>query len=442
MKWALLGLFAALPLQWYVVPGMPLGPQRLHLLAIAVFTGVVLVRHQARAMAPVAKVVLPVLIALGVFVVTWFATNLYHSAPFRAPLQEAIQMLALVAVGTVVYRAATYPATRVLEALRWTSLVAISSTVIALALSMQANGVDPVATFGQTIAQGDPEILQKGLFKSAFAGYGFDSDAVQGNIRHEVFGAVLIAMLLSSAAVRLRPFANAGARLLYRAALAVGILLLVVSLSRSVILAAVTWALLSLSTPLRRFGLTPRQLAAGAAAAVIALVVVASGFASVLWVRFTQDTSSYEVRDTLLSAALQAIPEHLWTGGVEVAGASSHNFVIDSTLRAGLLGGIAALGVTILLIVQFAYLVLRLPSEPAWMLPVTAAMALPIIRLFTAGGGVIPPVQYVGLGIVAGFLAYRMSAARRGAAADPVLEAALMPGSRAGATGATRHQPA
>jgi hypothetical protein len=41
------------------------------------------------------------------------------------------------------------------------------------------------------------------------------------------------------------------------------------------------------------------------------------------------------------------------------------------------------------------------------MLPVTAMLALPVVRLFTAGGGLIPPVQWVALGVAAGFLAYR-----------------------------------
>ena len=41
MRWALVLLFAALPLQWFLVPGLPLGPQRLHLVAILVFTAFV-----------------------------------------------------------------------------------------------------------------------------------------------------------------------------------------------------------------------------------------------------------------------------------------------------------------------------------------------------------------------------------------------------------------
>ena len=55
----------------------------------------------------------------------------------------------------------------------------------------------------------------------------------------------------------------------------------------------------------------------------------------------------------------------------------------------------------------FVALAFTLPNEPDWMLPVTAMIALPVVRMFTAGGGVIPPVQWVGLAIVAGLLTYR-----------------------------------
>ncbi len=81
-------------------------------------------------------------------------------------------------------------------------------------------------------------------------------------------------------------------------------------------------------------------------------------------------------------------------------------------MRAGVLGGLAALVTVVLVIALFLQLTRRLPSEPAWLLPVTAALALPIVRFFTAGGGVIPPPQYVALGVVAGFLTYRLSLAR------------------------------
>ena len=419
-RWVLLVFFAVLPLQWFVLPGLPLGPQRLHLLAIAALTAFVVARYRGRLWVPAVRVAFPVLAAGAVFVLVWAGTSVYHELPLRGPLQEAIQLVALAAVATLVYRAASRPTTRVLEAARWAALVAGVSVVVALSVSMAANGVNPAVTFARTIAQGDPEILQRELFRSAFAGYGLAEEDVLGNIRHEVFGAVLTAMCLSSAAARLRPFTDGRSAQVYRASIALGAALLVVSLSRSVMLAALLWVLLAVVTQARRFGVSGRQLAALSVAIVGFGVAAATGFASVVVNRFTQDTASYEARDSLLAQALAAIPDHLWTGGGSLPdGASSHMFVVDSTLRAGILGGLAALAVVVLVLAQLVQLAARLPREPAFMLPVAAALSLPLIRFFTAGGGVIPPVQYVGLGIVAGFLAYRRTLSR------PVAERSL-----------------
>ncbi len=404
--------FAVLPLQWFLVPGLPLGGQRLHLLAIAGFAAFGLAHYRAHVFVPVLRVALPIVIPLAVFVTIWAATSLYHSMPLRGSIQEGVQLISLVVIGGVLYRAAAYPTTRVLEAARWAALVTSVSLVVALSVSMAANGVNAAAVFAQTVAAGDPEVLQRELFRSAFAGYGYSAEEVQGNIRHEVMGAVLIAMCLSSAAARLRPFTSARAARYYRLSMGLGAALLLISLSRSVMLAAAIWVLVAVITQARRLGVTRRQLAVVSAALAGLLVLVASGFASVIYVRFTQDTASYEGRDRLLGEALAAIPQHFWTGGIDPSGASSHMFVIDSTLRAGFLGGLAALTIVVLVVALFLQLLRRLPTEPSWMVPVTAALALPIVRFFTAGGGVIPPVQYVALGVVAGFLTYRLSLSR------------------------------
>ncbi len=277
---------------------------------------------------------------------------------------------------------------------------------LALTYSMIVNGVNPAAVFGQTVAQANPEILQRELFRSAFMNFGFEDQDVRGNIRHEVFGAVLAAMVLAAAAERRYPFPPGTARTLHRFSLGLGAFLLVVSLSRSVILGALAWPLLALVQSLQRQRLGGRQLMAAVLAVGALAIAWVSGFLSVLWVRFTQDTGSYQARDSLMGAALANIREHWLIGGIDVAGASSHNYVIDSWQRAGIFAALAALTVTVVLIGLWISLIGQLGTAPPWMLPVTAGLALPIVRLFTAGGGVIPPVQWVALGVVAGFLTY------------------------------------
>jgi hypothetical protein len=407
MKWALLLLFAVLPLQWFLVPGLPLGPQRLHLLALLLFAGVFFLRHRARVCLPVLSVALPFVAANAALVAVWAASGIYHGSGVRGPFQEAIQLVVFVAVGTVVFRGARGLDPGVIELARWAALAAAASLLLALSVSMVSNGINPAATFARTLAQGDPAILQRELFRSAFGGFGFDADTVQGNVRHEVFGAVLSAMCLSAVAVRLRPFASSPALWVYRGSLTLGAVLIVVSLSRSVLLAAAMWPLLAMLRALLQLRISGRHVAAVFVGAVAAVVGVVSGFAAVLWVRFTEDTVSYEGRDALLEQALRDIPDHLLTGVEDVSGVSSHVFLVDSFLRAGVLGGLLAILITGLVVGLWVLLIVRLRVEPSWMVPVTAALALPVVRLFTSGGGVIPPVQWVGLGVVAGFMAYR-----------------------------------
>ncbi len=108
-----------------------------------------------------------------------------------------------------------------------------------------------------------------------------------------------------------------------------------------------------------------------------------------------------------MQAAYDSLGRSFATGGVSTRLASSHNFVIDTWLRAGIAASLAALAVAVLVCGLFIALAFTLPHEPPWMLPVVAMLALPVIRFFTAGGGLIPPVQWVALGVVAGFLSYR-----------------------------------
>ena len=157
-----------------------------------------------------------------------------------------MQLAAFVAVAVLVHRGARDPDTGILQAARWTALVCCSSLLVTLSYSMLANGVNPAAVFGQTLAQADPGILQRELFRSAFMNFGFDDEAVRGDVRHEVFGAVLTAMVLSAAAERRFPLRPGGARTLHRFSLALGATLLIVSLSRSVLLGAMAWPLLAL----------------------------------------------------------------------------------------------------------------------------------------------------------------------------------------------------
>lgn len=416
MRWALWGLFFFLPLQWFVLPGIPYGQGRLHLVAMGLFLGFMLVRHRARAFRPTIQTALPFILAELALLMVWTAAGLYHGTKPIGPFQDFVYMSVFVAVGTAVYRAARDLEPGSIEALRWVALVASVSLVLGLSIAMAINGVNPATVFGQTIATANPEILQKELFRSAFGGFGYSTNAVQGNLRHEVFAAVLAAMFVASWAVRLRPFVTRRQTMLFRFSMALGTLLLLVSLSRSVLLAAAVWPLLSLLRSVATARLSGRQVAVAIFAVGAISFGLVSGFANVLWVRFTADTSSYTARDSLLQLGVANIRAHYLTGGVDTVGASSHNFILDSWLRAGIFAALAAAVMTILIFGLGISLLIRIAAEPSWILPVAASLALPLVRIFTAGGGVIPPVEWVVLGFVAGAMAFEAGRRREGAA--------------------------
>lgn len=412
MKWPLLLLLAALPLQWFVVAG----PLRLHLVAMLAFLVVVVVSLRSRAFVPVLRATAPFVVATVALCVVWLGANAYHGLGARQPVQQLAYLAVFVAVGTVVHRGLADG--RWIEMFRWTALVVVTSLLVALSISMSLNGVNAAAVFGQTIASADPEILQKELFRSSFTGFGYNVDSVRGNFRHEVFGAVVVAMTMSAACVALRPFQLLGARNLYRVSMVLGTTLIVLSMSRSIMIAAAAWPLLAVLRGLLNARISPRLLGGAILAAAAAAMLTVTGALQVVWVRFTEDTSSYQARDNLYERSFQDIGANFLTGGVATAGRSSHNFVLDTWLRAGVFGAAAAVTVTLLLLGLLLALAVNLHREPPWMLPVTAMLLLPLVRMFTAGGGMIPPVSWVALGLAAGFIVHRRTT-RRAAPESP-----------------------
>lgn len=419
MKWPLLILLGLLPLQWFVVAG----PLRLHVAAMVLFLLVVAATHRARAALPVLRLTWAFVITNVVLCVVWIGVSGYHGTGLRQPVQQLAYLAVFLAVATVVHRGLALGGDEWVETMRWTALVVVLSLVGALSFSMAANSVNPADVFVRTITSADPEVLQKELFRSAFTGFGFDEDSVRGNFRHEVFGAVLVAMTLSAACARLRPFRSTGALHLYRVSMGIGTVLIVVSMSRSIMIAAAVWPLLVVARAALAAHVSPRLVGGTLLVALVTAVLAVTGALNVLWVRFTEDTGSYTARDRLYEDAFDNIAANFLTGGVATAGASSHNFVIDTWLRSGLFGAAAATVVSVLLIGLFLSLAATLHREPGWMVPVTAMFALPLVRMFTAGGGLIPPVSWVGLGLAAGFLVHRQALLHRDARTGATAEA-------------------
>jgi len=57
-------------------------------------------------------------------------------------------------------------------------------------------------------------------------------------------------------------------------------------------------------------------------------------------------------------------------------------------------------------LVAFVLLAARVHREPAWFVPVVAVLAIPVVRLWTSGGGTIPPNEWVALAFVVGVVTW------------------------------------
>jgi hypothetical protein len=407
-------MLAALPLQWYVIiPSTPGGMVRLHQVGLLAFAGVVAVLVRKRVLWGAAAAAMPFVVMLVAWLVWWMAVAMYHGNLAVSALQQAVYLGAAVCTAAFFMRSAKSP--RALAALRWSAAVSALAVTIGLVTSLLRNGVDPVVIFQQALASGDSEVLQRQLFKSGFVGYGYEAEDAKAQFRHEIIGAVLVSLYVSAFAARMLPFRSRTAIIGYRLSLAMGVVLLGVFLSRSVILAAAIWPVLEVVRVLRAGNLSVRHLwlIYGVLAVISAAGVV--GLGQMLWGKFTTDTYSYSQRGSLYETAFESLGTGTaWLlGGVEVRGQSSHNFVIDSWMRGGIVMAVLAAAIMLWLLLVWFRAASRLPVEPRWMVPVVAALGLPIVRMLTAGDGLITVVGWVSLGFVFGALAHRQEIVAR-----------------------------
>ncbi len=405
MKAATILLFALLPLQWVGLGSTPLGQLRLHQVALFGFAAFVLTHYHLRTYAPVLRVAAVFVIANLYMAAAIAAVQFYQGGAAGAALQQLMYLAVFVAAGGLFYLLANGHEQHITQSLRLTGAVVCTSLIIGLSVAMLVNGVNPAGVLGRTIAAGDPEIFQKEVFKSAFAGFGLEDDRVAGNLRHEIFGFVLLSMLISTWAMRVgtRPARRQVA--IYRAAMITGVVLLALSLSRSVLIAAAVWPLLVIVRSLRRAELSTRQVGILFASTAAVGALLLTGFGAVISNRFLTDTTGYESRANLYGEAFGALPDYWLLGGYSTVANSSHNFLLDTLLRNGIFAFLPALVIVATLLFAFVSLSLSLHRLPTALVPVVVALALPLVRAGTSGGGLIPPVEWLALGFVAGVVA-------------------------------------
>lgn len=401
----MIAAFAALPLQWFLLAESAAGDIRLHQLASVLLTAVILLRYGLPRVGRGARSAHVFIVANVYLLILWAGLNVFNGLALLQPIKQATFLVTFIAVTALFFFAVRETDNTLIDALRWTAAAAVLVLMAAFGYSMLSNGLNPIDLIVRSIEAGDPNILSKELFGSSFAGFGYEADEVRGNLRHEVFGGLLFTMYVASWAQARRPLNIPRQRNLYRAAMVVGSGLLLISLSRSILVAAAIWPLLSLGRALLSGRVSPRQQLAVAGGAAGVAVLALTGFLSVIWARFTEETRSYEVREDLIGLALQRIGDNFWTGGIDIARTSSHNFVLDNWQRGGIFVALPAIFIFLFISFFWLQLLLRVRTISDDLFPLVAAMALPCVRLVTQGGGSLQIVEWVTLAFVMGILA-------------------------------------
>lgn len=404
MRYVAVGGFALLPLQWFVIAQAG-GTLRLHQVAVLLLTAVLLLRYGLPKVGRGIRGAQGFVIANVYMLVLWVALNVFNGLGLSDPIKQLTFLVTFVAVMAMFFFAVRDNDIDLIDTLRWTVAATVVVLIAAFGYSMLSNGVNPVDVISRTISSGDPNILQKELFRTSFAGFGFDNEEARGNLRHEVFGGLLFTMYVSAWAVARRPFEIARHRTIYRIALGLGALMLLSSLSRSILVAAAIWPALSLVRALLTGRVSTRQQLAVLAGLAGLGGLAVSGFLAVVWTRFTEETNSYNTREELLSLAFQRIQDNFWTGGVDTQRTSSHNFLLDMWQRGGIFVGIPALIIFVYISWVWFRLLIRVRTVPDDLFVLVAAMALPCVRLVTQGGGSLQIVEWVTLAFVLGVLA-------------------------------------
>ena len=303
MRWLILALFAILPLQWFSVASTPFGTGRPHQLAIFLVAAFLFSRYRLSAHTPTLRAAGLFLLLNIYLMAAWAAVDLYNGSKPMGAVQATMYLAAFLAIATFFQRVANGKDPRTLEALKWAAAVTCVSVLLGFTVAMTVNGINPASVFARAVASADPELLQREVFRSSFAGFGLDEEMARGNLRHEIFGCVLFSMMVSTWAMRFAGSATTLQQVGYRTAMVTGTILLAISLSRSILIAAAIWPLILLLKAITSGRLSSRHVTGAAVALVGFAVLVLSGFGDVLW-----NGSRRTPPDTRLAPA--TTPEH------------------------------------------------------------------------------------------------------------------------------------
>lgn len=286
----------------------------------------------------------------------------------------------------------------------WIGPIGLASFVWFFWLAMHTEGINALDIYVRAIIEADPEVVKYTLFQAAFSSTA--DDASQANWRHEIFGALLSLSWVSGWALTLRP-PRRSLRVVLGACMFLTFVFVALSLSRSILLALVLAGLV----PLSRIALTgrtrnrqPWRLMAGVLGGAILVPLF-----SLISNQFLVQTGSFEERVSGIPAALQAIGSSPLLGVGGDYDRTSHNFILDAWVNAGVLAALAALAFFLLLVREWWRLYKRYVQTGQRLFAIgLAAGLLPLTRMITAGGGTLHLAEWVSFGVFLGIVLARI----------------------------------
>jgi hypothetical protein len=274
--------------------------------------------------------------------------------------------------------------------LAWAGTLTVGVLVVGMVYAFASQGVNAIAVFREALVQGDPDVVSRGLLRTAFRSE--DLAEVGANLRHKVFLAVLVGVFLGLACLGAVARRRRAARAVILASSAFGFVVVLLSLSRSAIVClAIPLLLVALRLLVQRRARVGHLLIVGAAAVVVAILAV-SPVADLLISRFSS-TNSYDARiqGTIGDEFLAEFRDAALIGiDAPLAPLGTHNLVLDAWLAGGAIAGACALVMCISLGLAWgrclrSYLTggrgWQLPVNQLWMLGIGA---IPLVRAVTA----------------------------------------------------------
>ena len=421
--WLLVFLVAGLTLEWISL--VNLGRDNLkwfHVAAIAFIVVYLVYRRPGRSLAPVLVANASVYLAWIVTLLLLLAFGLTQHSPVFGPLDVVRQVFY---AGTSVVVAAFFldiEDPRVRRIVAWAGVAGVVVVVAGLTLALRSQGTNPVTIFKETLATGNPDVLGRQLLASAFTSQEITQAGV--NLRHKVFGAVLIATFLGLAVGHRHRLAGGSWRQwLFKGATALGFALVVLSLSRSVTLGLVFTAVIYVGRAVIGTKARPMQAAAILSGVVVVAVMFLSPLGAVVTTRWFSETDSYDARlsntDTFVSQMSGAA-----VAGLDSPEKTPHIMLADVFLSGGVLTAVPATIFLLGFVRRWGREVVRyLNGGQGWVVPVGHIWVIglgvsAIVRMFTASDG-LHMNDWVAIGATLGIIQANERAVARGDEIQP-----------------------